>query len=478
MTVAGHSGDTGLLTDWADDQRYTTRRARRGSAAPVARGGLRFAFYGRVSTQDFQDPESSRAWQRSVADEVISGKGSVVAEFFDHGYSRRTAWPDRPQAAVLLAALADPECGFDAVVVGEYERAFFGDQLTQLLPLLAQHGVQLWLPETNGPVDGADPTHQALIMLLGTQSKREVLRSRFRVLAAMQAQVREQGRYLGGRPPYGYRLADAGPHPNTAHARWGRRQQRLVPDPVTARHVQWIFAQRLAGRSASSIAHESNDRGVPCPSSADPARNPHRTGAGWTLRTVATILANPRYTGRQVWNRQRIDHDPAADRRGQRAVLRWNQPPDWVISKTLAHPVLVSEDDFVAAQAITATPAPADRTTRTYTLVGLLRCRTCGRRMDSHWVHQRPGYRCRHGHTSAKPLAPDRPKTLYLREDHILARLTRQLDQLRVCDQTARLDPTELANYLRARNITILCDADTCTLDASAPDGPEAQLIS
>ncbi|MGH3599822.1 MAG: recombinase family protein, partial [Pseudonocardiaceae bacterium] len=184
-----------------------------------------------------------------------------------------------------------------------------------------------------------------------------------------------------------------------------------MPDPVTARHVQWIFAQRLAGRSASSIAHELNDRSVPCPSSADPARNPHRTGAGWTLRTVATILANPRYTGRQVWNRQRIDHDPAADRRGQRAVLRWNQPQDWVIFKTLAHPVLVSEDDFVAAQAITAIPAPADRTTRTYTLVGLLRCRTCGRRMDSNWVHQRPGYRCRHGHTSAKPPAPDRPKT-------------------------------------------------------------------
>jgi hypothetical protein len=73
------------------------------------------------------------------------------------------------------------------------------------------------------------------------------LRSRFRVLAAMQAQIREQDRYLGDRPPYGYRLADAGPHPNAAHARWGRRLQRLVPDPVTARYVQWIFAQRLTG---------------------------------------------------------------------------------------------------------------------------------------------------------------------------------------------------------------------------------------
>jgi site-specific DNA recombinase len=40
-------------------------------------------------------------------------------------------------------------------------------------------------------------------------------------------------------------------------------------------------------------------------------RNPHRTGAAWTLRTVAAILANPRYTGRQVWNRQRTDFDLA-----------------------------------------------------------------------------------------------------------------------------------------------------------------------
>ena len=30
-----------------------------------------------------------------------------------------------------------------------------------------------------------------------------------------------------------------------------------------------------------------------------------------TLRTVAAILANPRYTSRQVWNRQRTDFDLA-----------------------------------------------------------------------------------------------------------------------------------------------------------------------
>jgi site-specific DNA recombinase len=243
MTVKSRQHDGDLLSGWVNTQQRGLRKAQRTPTTPLTRGGLRFAFYGRVSTEDFQDHESSRAWQRNAANELIAGRGAIVAEFFDRGYSRRLAWRNRPQAAALLGALADPDRGFDAVVVGEYERAFFGDQLTEVLPLLAEHGVQLWLPETDGPLDGTDPTHQALILLLGAQSKREVLRSRYRVLAAMQAQTVQQGRYLGGRPPYGYRLVDAGPHPNPAHARWGRRLQRLEPDPATADHVRWIFAQ-------------------------------------------------------------------------------------------------------------------------------------------------------------------------------------------------------------------------------------------
>ena len=72
------------------------------------------------------------------------------------------------------------------------------------------------------------------------------------------------------------------------------------------------------------------------PVGGGPARNPHRTGAAWTLRTVAAILANPRYTGRQVWNRQRTDFDladPSNTTLGHRQVQQWNLPEGWVISK-------------------------------------------------------------------------------------------------------------------------------------------------
>jgi hypothetical protein len=175
-------------------------------------------------------------------------------------------------------------------VVGEYERAFYGSQYAAMAPLFEHYGVQLWMPEVGGRVDYQSEHDEKTMTGLGLSSKREITRTRIRVRTAMAVQTREQGRYLGGRPPYGYRLADAGPHPNKAHAAWGRRAHRLDPDPATAPAVRWIFAQRLAGHSVARIARALNEAGVPCPSAADPGRNTHRTGAGWTLGTVTTIL--------------------------------------------------------------------------------------------------------------------------------------------------------------------------------------------
>jgi DNA invertase Pin-like site-specific DNA recombinase len=382
-----------------------------------------------------------------------------VAEYFDVGCSRRRRWPQRPQAAALLAAVADPHRGFDAVAVGEFERAFYAGQLSEIAAALAEHGVALWLPETDGPFDGADPSHQALMLLLGAQSRREVLRARCRVTAAMRVQTIEQGRYLGGRPPYGYQLVDAGPHPNANHARWGRRLQRLKPDPATAEHVRWMFAQRLTGQSVASIARALNDRGVPCPSTVDAARNRHRSAAGWSLRTVAAILANPRYTGRQVWNRQRSDH--ARSRDGSRVVHRWNPASEWVTSKARAHEPLVSEDEFRRAQQINAVPVARDGARRRYRFVGLLRCALCGRSLHSHWVHGRPGYRCRHGTTSARPKPNDRPRSIYLREDDLVARLVALVGER----YPEPISVEQLARYVRDNHMMIICDGTTLRLD-------------
>jgi site-specific DNA recombinase len=171
-----------------------------------------------VSTEDWQDPVTSRARQREQAEALIRGHGGIVAEFFDEGQSRTVAWGRRPQAAALVAQMADPIRGWDAVVVGGYERALYGSQYAMMAPLFAHYAVQLWMPEAGGRVDFASEHDEHAMTVLGLSSKREVTRTSIRVRTAMAVQVREQGRHLGGRPPYGYRLGDAGPHPNKAHA--------------------------------------------------------------------------------------------------------------------------------------------------------------------------------------------------------------------------------------------------------------------
>jgi hypothetical protein len=455
-----------------------------------SRGCLRFAFYGRVSTEDWQDPVSSRARQLRQAMMLVAGRGVIVAEFFDAGESRVLPWARRPQAAALVAQLADPGRGWDAIVIGEYERAFCGSQYALMAPLFEHYGISLWMPEVGGRVDWHAEDHEETMLALGLSSKREIARTRVRVRAAMAAQTLEQGRYLGGRPPYGYRLADAGPHPNKAHAAWGRRAHRLEPDPETAHVVRWMFVQRLAGHSAARITRALNDAGVPCPSAADPGRNPHRTGAGWTLRTVAAILANPRYTGRQVWNRQPSEAvlvDPADTGLGHKQVQRWNLPEGWVISKHPAHSALVSEADFIAAQDITAPRGPAGPAVRRYLLAGLLTCGRCGRRLESAWSNGKPAYRCRHGHTSAARPDPGRPVNTYVREDQILPHLaaisTLLVGQAAAPDRgnhgparvTGPVGTATLIDRLRATGTVLTYDPQDRTLRA---EGHEALSVT
>jgi site-specific DNA recombinase len=78
-------------------------------------------------------------------------------------------------------------------------------------------------------------------------------------------------------------------------------------------------------------------------------------------------LRNPRYTGRQVWNKQRKDEilpDVNDVARGYETRLRWSDTGQWVWSETLAQETLVTVEDFEAAQAIMADAGRARRDSR------------------------------------------------------------------------------------------------------------------
>ena len=241
---------------------------------------FRAALYARVSTEDRQSPEDSIAWQRSVATALIGPHdGTIVVEYLDVGVSRALPWSRRPQASRLLQDCARQDRAFDVLVIGEPQRAFAGTQYGLTAPILWHHGVELWVPEVGGRVDPDSEAHDLVMSLFGGLSKAERARIQRRVRNAMQTMARAGGRYLGGRPPYGYRLVpvrrtrtprkrawrDLEPARTGSRDRAGRRTD-------LRRTARWCRV--LRDRCGL------NTERIPSPSQHDPGRNSHRRGPG------------------------------------------------------------------------------------------------------------------------------------------------------------------------------------------------------
>ncbi|WP_414642111.1 recombinase family protein [Actinocrinis sp.] len=105
------------------------------------------------------------------------------------------------------------------------------------------------------------------------------------------------------------------------------------------------------GHTLARITRALNDAAIPCPSAADPRRNPHHPAIAWQIPAVQAILGNPVYTGHAVWKRavtehELIDEDNLAT--GAAQHVRRVAPDQWVISLRLAHEALVSEEHCAA----------------------------------------------------------------------------------------------------------------------------------
>jgi site-specific DNA recombinase len=368
------------------------------------------------------------------------------------------------------------------------------------MPVFTHYGVELWVPEVGGPIDPDSEAHDLIMSVFGGLSKGERNRIKLRVRAAMSAQAALEGRFLGGRPPYGYRIADAGPHPNPAKAADGKRLHKLEPDPETACVVRRIFAEYLAGRGLFAIAEGLTRDRIPSPSQQDRARNPHRTGEGWSKSAVRVILRNPRYTGRQVWNKQRKDEilldvdDVAA---GYETRMRWNDTSSWVWSDSIVHEPLISDEDFDAAQAIMADGGRARRSRREvhqrvahpYVLRGRLYCGYCGRRMQGQYSNRAAYYRCRYPREYALASHVRHPGNVYLREADVLPAIDRwllvifaphRLEQT-IREMQAAQDPRPAVVMPPGQDTKALiasCDARLARYQAALDAGADPQAVA
>ncbi|MGO9661602.1 MAG: recombinase family protein [Acidimicrobiales bacterium] len=381
-------------------------------AEPLAR----LLAYARTSTADQQNPEESLRWQLEAARALIAGRAEIVAVAHNKDTSRSLPWSQRKEAAAILKQLEDPRRPWTGIVVGEPQRAF-GDtgQVQIVLAKLAHYDVAFWVPELGGPVDPSSEIHDIILSLFGGLSRAERNRLRVRVKTSMRAMAPE-GRYLGGRPPYGYQLVRTGvPHPNPEKARQGVELTKLAVDPETSEVVRQIFAWRANGLGFRAIASRLTGDGVPCPSSADRERNPHRLGRAWSVNAVRAIVINPKYKGTQAYGRYhkverlRDVDNPAAGHVTREVPSRH----DDVVTIAGIVESIIDEGTWQAAQPGTcpSRPGPSpDRPARRagshapptesrYALRGLLLCAACGRRMQGNQIsrgHAEPrvGYRC------------------------------------------------------------------------------------
>lgn len=462
----------------------------------------RFAFYGRCSTEDQQDPATSRSWQLRNASRFVEPLGGqVVEEYFDIGHSRSIPWHRRPESKRLLDMLKSSSREWTAVVVGEGTRCWFGNQFSLIAPRMAAYDVELWVPELGGSYQPRNPSHTMLMSLLGGISESERQHVQARVRAAMDAQVISEGRHEGGRAPYGYIVADGGPHPHPRKAAEGLQLRVLRIDDEAANVVCRIFDEYLHGFGDQAIAARLNRDHIPCPSARHPEQNPHRCRDGWLGSTVRSILQNPRYTGYAVfgrWTKTEVLLDPDDVSAGHIVRFRRASPDRVVRSRAPAHPSIVTVQQFTQVQLCRRAKMASGRSTversgrrthHTYLFQGLIRCRACDHKMESSTAGPHHYYRCIQRGTSR---LSSHLHSVSVREDNVHRAVSAWLAEVGAADlrsnrtepepitkKTAHCHDRELAEWYRDIQLLVIYHHDTIRFDMSAqPPGATERLFN
>lgn len=314
---------------------------------------LRYAFLGRVSTRDQQDPATSIPGQLARARTALPPGDDFIAWYWDvesgalpldqRGQGDYTGIDvGVPRTGGVAECLADAHRDvFDAVVVDEISRPA-RDMLASLT-----------LEEE---LDRAGITYRVAAeppgMDQGARSTRYILRHTSRMTAAwyrLQMQEftergqREHARrgFAHGKPPYGYVDRFVEPDRPLKGGLFERRTPRVLvldPDERKPAAVAQMFRWRTGEDRPVSLEDITGRL------NADPDRFPPPGEVGWRLQTVRALLMNPKYTGYMVYNRK-----------GTRTNgHRYKPYREWVWSAEPVHPAIVPLETWVRAQEVSA----------------------------------------------------------------------------------------------------------------------------
>lgn len=378
----------------------------------------RFAWYGRLSTKDKQDPTLSFPSQREAcATKAAELGGEIVCDFTDQEAGRRD---DRAGWAELLREAKEQEARrFDAVVI--YATSRLSRDLFHALTYereMTRAGVEVFYALTAG--DQTSPEGRLIRHMFQALDQFEVEKLG-REVRRGQTQNTRQGYRNGGRAPYGYRLKHE-PHPDPARAKAGDTKSRLVVERDQAPVIAEIFERFLSGAGYKEIAnHLNRPGGPPPPSHVDKRRN---ASGKWAKTTIKAMLENPVYTGHLYWNRL----DSRAHKQGVGPVTRRSRE-EWIEADEQHEPLITEEQsERVQAEMKRRSTGHGNRRRRPqqrfYLLRGVVHCATGhnplrmqGRGRKGEPTYYTCGYRATYGDRAAE--AVGHGKWQYVREDKL-----------------------------------------------------------
>jgi putative DNA-invertase from lambdoid prophage Rac len=219
-----------------------TSRERAAALSPPATPGHCYG-YARVSTvQQADEGESLDVQQRVIAGYAQMNGLAIDKVFVERGVSGSKPLGDRPQGAALLAALMPG----DTIITPKLDRMFRSalDAL-EVLGKLNQGGISLHMIDLGGDTTG-NGVSKLVFTILPAVAEAERDRTRERI-AEVKRDQRQRGRYLGGTPPFGWRVGEDG---------------ELVAVPEQQGALKRMREMRAKGLALRVIADQMKSAGV------------------------------------------------------------------------------------------------------------------------------------------------------------------------------------------------------------------------
>ncbi len=357
--------------------------------------------YLRLSAADGREEEShSIANQREFLRQWARRSGfALQAEFVDDGHTGTDF--ERPAFQALMEALRKgPVRCFVTVDLSRLGRNYLevGRLQEEVFPALGIRYIAVNddYDSARQACGGLDPAvfKNLINDLYAKDASQKALRAK--------RTLQRQGKYLGGSPPYGYRLDSAD-------------RYRLLPDGETAPVVRRIYEDCLAGQSCAAIARALTGEGVPSPA----ARKAGRPGGRWSPSTVRRILTLPTYRGDLT---QHLREMVSYKVHKSRPVC----PEDWIVVEN-THPALVSREDFARAGQLLGQRQYTGGQRKAHPLTGLVFCADCGSPL---YARQMGGAVYLVCHRYASRPSAHLCTAHYLREDALLGALAERLQVL------------------------------------------------